>query len=257
MGSQRLNRVANETPPPSPPRSGAGQGRIRIFLIDDHVILREGLRALLQLEPQFEVVGEALSVPEAMRVVETSRPDLVITDIALPGDSGLSIIPLLKERLPNAVVIVLTAHCTDEYVHAALKVGASGYILKDATREELLEGIRSALDGRQYLSAAVTRHVISGYLDKREPSRPKVPVTLREREVLKLIALGHSTKHIAMRLNLSVKTVEKHRSNLMRKLDLQNSAAVTLYAVRQKLVPIDLVGAAPELVGPRPKPVTA
>jgi DNA-binding NarL/FixJ family response regulator len=218
-------------------------GSVRVLLIEDHVILREGLRALLDLEPDLEVVGEAESVVQGRAVADATRPGLVITDIALPGESGLSIIPSLKDELPGVRVLVLTAHCTDEYVRAALEMGADGYILKDASRSELLEGIRAVLDGRQYFSAAVTHHVVSGYLGRREAKpRQEVPVTAREKEVLKLIALAYSTKRIALRLKLSVKTVEKHRSNLMRKLELQNTAAVTLYAVRHKLVPIDVIG---------------
>lgn len=217
--------------------------RARVLLIEDHVILREGLRALLHLEPDLEVIGGADTVARGKVIAEAEKPDLVITDIALPGESGLAIIAALKSSQPGIRVIVLTAHCTDEYVRAALESGADGYILKDASRSELLEGIRAVLEGRQYFSAAVTSHVVYGYLGRREAKpRQEVPVTAREKEVLRLIALAYSTKRIATRLKLSVKTVEKHRSNLMRKLDLQNTAAVTLYAVRHKLVPVDVIG---------------
>ena len=220
-----------------------GIAKVRVMLIEDHAILREGLRALLELEPHLSVVGEAASVAQAKTVAAAVRPEVVLTDIAFPGESGLSIIPWLKNTAPTTRVLILTAHCTDEYVRAALEVGADGYILKDASRAELLEGLRTVLAGRQYLSAAVTSHVISGYLHKREVTPlQQGPITAREREVLRLIALAHPTKAIATRLRLSTKTVEKHRSNLMRKLNLPNMAAVTLYAVRHKLVPIDVIG---------------
>jgi DNA-binding NarL/FixJ family response regulator len=218
--------------------------RVRIFLIEDHAILREGLRALLELEPDLQVVGEAESVSKARPLLETARPDLVITDIAFPGEIGLSAIPLFKQVLPAVRVLVLTAHCTDEYVRAALEMGADGYILKDASRLELLAGIRASLNGRQYFSSAVTNRVVAGFLGKEGGMREELPITQREKEVLKLIAMAYSTKRIAMRLNVSVKTVEKHRSNLMRKLDVQNTAAVTMYAVRHNLVPVEVIGQA-------------
>ena len=154
------------------------------MLIEDHAILREGLRALLELEPHLVVVGEAASVAQAKSVAASVRPDVVLTDIAFPGESGLSIIPWLKNTAPTTRVLILTAHCTDEYVRAALEVGADGYILKDASRAELLEGLRTVLAGRQYLSAAVTSHVISGYLHKREVTPlQQGPITSRERGV--------------------------------------------------------------------------
>ena len=217
--------------------------KTRIVLIDDHVILREGLRALLELERDLEVVGEADTAANGLSVAKAVRPDLVVTDIALAGGSALGMLPQLKEAHPSICLVVLTAHCTDEYVRAALKAGAAGYILKDASRRELLEGIRAVLAGGQYLSSPVTNRVISGYLNKSDtPRNTEVPITLREKEVMKMIALAYSTKHIASHLQLSVKTIEKHRSNLMRKLALQNTAAVTLYAVRHKLIPVDGIG---------------
>lgn len=218
--------------------------RIRVLLVEDHAILREGLRALLALEPDFEIVGEASSANTARSLAEAKRPDVVIMDIALPGESGLQLLPSLKQRLPETRVLVLTAHWTDEYVRTALEAGADGYILKDASRSELIAGIRAVLDGRRYFSSAVTNRMVAGYLGGASTPRrpPGVAVTAREQEVLKLIALANSTKAIAGKLNLSVKTVEKHRSNLMRKLGLQNMAAVTLYAVKHKLIPVDVIG---------------
>jgi DNA-binding NarL/FixJ family response regulator len=208
---------------------------------------------LLSLEHDFEVVGEAASAAEGVVVVARHSPDIVITDLALPGTTALTIIPELKEADPNLRVLVLSAHCTDEYVRAALESGADGYVLKDASRAELVEGIRTVLRGRQFFSKAVTSTVISGYLGR--DGKPNLgdegKLTSREREVLKLIAMANSTKQIAGLLDLSVKTVEKHRSNLMRKLELHNTAAVTLYAIRNKMVPIDTLSddEGPELAG--------
>lgn len=200
------------------------------------------MRALLDLEHDLKVVGEADSVAQARERFEAVQPHLVITDIALPDGPGLAIIPTLKDLRPDVGILVLSAHCTDEYVRAALEFGADGYVLKDASRAELLDGIRAVIDGRQYFSTAVTNRVVAGFLGKRkQPAKPTVAPTEREKDVLKLIAMSYSTKRIAIRLKLSVKTVEKHRSNLMRKLGLQNTAAVTMYAVRHNLVPVDVV----------------
>lgn len=213
----------------------------RIVLVEDHIILREGLRSLLNMEPDFEVVGEAESCDKALEVVADVNPDMVLTDIGLPGRSGLTLIPELKQIDSSIRVLVLTAHCTDEYVRAALESGADGYVLKDASRAELMSGIRTVMEGQQYLSTPVTNKVVSGFLGNTDgsgkPANSKV--TPREAEVLTLIASAYSTKEIARKLELSVKTVEKHRSNLMRKLGLRSSAAVTLYAVRNNYLSVD------------------
>lgn len=212
----------------------AEAARSRVVLIEDHVILREGLRALLELEPDLVVVGEAGNGCDGVRVVRRVRPQLVITDIALPGASGLRTISELRALDPDLRVLVLTGHSTDEYIRAALQAGATGYILKDATRSDLIRGIRAVLAGQQYLCAQVSARVVAGYLNGRGERRPGDPyrITDREREVLRLIALGDSNKRIALVLNRSVKTIEKHRANLMRKLALHNTAAVTLFAVK-------------------------
>jgi DNA-binding NarL/FixJ family response regulator len=220
--------------------------KTRIVLIEDHAILRDGLCALLSLEGDFSVVGEADSARTALDLVVRKQPDLILTDLALPDRSALTLISDFKALDSGPSVVILTAHFSEEYVRAAVDAGADGYILKDASRGELIEGIRTVLKGRQYFSKAVTSRVLSGMLVSGMQQRggESSELTNREREVLKLIALAHSNKEIAARLELSVKTVEKHRSNLMQKLNLHNTAAVTLYAIRNRMVPIDLVGGA-------------
>jgi DNA-binding NarL/FixJ family response regulator len=218
----------------------------QIILIEDHAILRDGLCALLSLESDFSIVGEAATVSAGCAIVERLRPDLVLTDLALPDGSGLEIIQHVKRLDPCPRIIVLTAHFSEEYVRAVIDVGADGYILKDASRGELIEGIRTVLGGTQYFSQAVASKVLSGYLGLSpvDGKSESDVLTTREKEVLKMIALAYSNKEIATALTLSVKTVEKHRSNLMQKLKLHNTAAVTLYAIRNKMVPIDVVGGA-------------
>lgn len=215
---------------------------IRIVLVEDHVILRDGLRSLLDMEDELSVVGEAESCDKGLEVIKTVKPDLVLTDIGLQGRSGLTLIPEIKQLDDSIRVLVLTAHCTDEYVRAALESGADGYVLKDSSRLELIAGIRTVMDGQQYLSTEVTNRVVSGFLGNSTEGEEhgESKITPRESEVLTLIASAYSTKEIANRLSLSVKTVEKHRSNLMRKLGLRSAAAVTLYAVRNNYLSADL-----------------
>jgi DNA-binding NarL/FixJ family response regulator len=212
---------------------------VRIVLIEDHAILREGLRALIELEPDLRVVGEATCTADGLAAVKAVEPALVITDLALPGTSGLRGIEELRAMSPTLRVLVLTAHCTDEYIRAALNAGADGYVLKDASRSELMQAIRAAINGQKYFSEPVSARLVSGYLQRNDGSAGAAypRITEREREVLTRIALGESNKRVAMALRLSIKTVEKHRANLMRKLELHNTAAVTLFAVRHGLLP--------------------
>ena len=211
----------------------------RIVLIEDHAILRDGLRALLELEPEMQVVGEAGSAAEGARVARNCNPTLIITDLAMPGGLGLRSLDELRAACPGVHILVLTAYCTDEYIHAALNAGADGYILKDASRVELLHAIRSVLAGQKYFSEPVSARLVSSYLRRNEPLIPGFPrITERERQVLTRVALGETNKRVALALRLSIKTVEKHRANLMRKLDLHNTAAVTLFAVRNGMLPV-------------------
>ena len=211
----------------------------RLLVVENHAILRDGLRALLELESDLEVVGTVGDASAAVLAVRHLQPELVLTDIALPGRSGIELIRELSALAPDLRIVVLTGHTSEEYIRAALDAGADGYVLKDSGRPELLHAIRSAAAGRQYLCAAVATKVVSGFVSRyqaKQAVRPEEHVTGREREVLTRIALGQSNKTIARELGLSVKTVEKHRANLMRKLTLHNAAAVTLFALRQGFI---------------------
>lgn len=218
---------------------GTDGSRHRLVLVEDHAILREGLRALLELESDLKIVAEATNGLDALTTVESARPSLVITDIALPGRSGIELIGCLRLQCPDSKVLVLTAHNSEEYIRAALNAGAHGYVLKDASRCELLQAIRAVLGGQTYLCASVTAKVVTGYLRPKAEGVPPPTVELvteREREVLIRVAQGRSNKLIARELVLSVKTVEKHRANLMRKLTLHNTAAVTRFAIRNGML---------------------
>lgn len=211
----------------------------RILLVEDHTILRAGLRALLSQEEDFEIVGEADNGRDAMHAVGSLMPHVVLMDISMPGISGIEAIRDIKRRYPDTNILVLTIYKTDEYIHESLKAGANGYILKDASPDELRIAIRSVLGGKVYLSPDISSQVINGYLGTGRTSGLSSPwdtLTHREREVLKLVAESKNNKYIADYLCLSVKTVEKHRSNLMKKLDLHNASALTAYAIEKGLI---------------------
>ena len=213
--------------------------KVRIVLAEDHTILREGLRALLSSDSIFEIVGEAEDGREAVRCVERLSPDLLLMDLSMPRMSGMEAISEIKKRHPETRIIALTVHKTEEYLLTTLKAGADGYVLKDATHDELVLAIKHVMTGKSYLSPSVSEKVIEGYLEGREGVESVSAwktLSQREREVLKLIAEGYKNKEIAKDLCISLKTVEKHRANLMKKLDLHNAAALTVYAMEKGLV---------------------
>jgi DNA-binding NarL/FixJ family response regulator len=213
--------------------------KIRIVLVEDHTILREGLRALLSADPKFEIIGEADDGRQAIRRVDNLAPDLVVMDLSMPRMTGMDAIREIKRRHPATKIIALTVHKAEEYLRTTLKAGADGYVLKDATHVELLLAIQNVLAGKTYLSPSVSDTVIEGYLGGKEDQIPSPRLGVlspREREVLKLIAEGYKNKEIAGDLFISLKTVEKHRANLMKKLDLHNAAALTAFAIEQGLI---------------------
>jgi two-component system, NarL family, response regulator NreC len=215
-----------------------------IVIVDDHGIMRDGLCALLADESDLKVIGTAANGREAIRAAEQFKPDLMIMDVSMPLTDGPEAISHIKRRMPDMRILVLTFHTDDHHIHAALRSGADGYVLKDDTRLELLTAVRAVLAGKSFLSPAICNRVVNGYLGGGLPSNnPEGGVaqgadslTNREREVIKLIAEGYRTRQIAQFLSLSHKTIEKHRSNLMRKLQLRNTAAVTSYAISNGFV---------------------
>ena len=214
----------------------------RIMIVEDHTLLRAGLRALLQQDADTEIVGESDNGRDAIRLVGKLRPHLVIMDLSMPGMNGIEATRSIKRHYPETRVLVLTLHKNEEYIHESLGAGANGYILKDATHDELRVAVRSIMNGKTYLSPDISGKVINGYLGTGGrascASTPWDTLTEREREVMKLVAEGHPNKYVAEYLSLSVKTVEKHRSNLMKKLDLHNSSTLTAYAIDKGLVQI-------------------
>lgn len=184
-------------------------------------------------------MGEAEDGRQAIRCVEKLMPDFVLMDLSMPRMNGFEAIREIKKRSPGTKILALTVHKTEEYIHATLRAGADGYVLKDATQAELTMAIESVLAGKPYLSPGVSERVIEGYLEGKKTSEPSSSwdsVTQREREVLKLIGEGYKNKEIADELCISVKTVEKHRANLMEKLDLHSASALTAFAIEKGLV---------------------
>ena len=213
--------------------------RYRIVIAEDHRILREGLRFLLSSNPDFEIVGEAEDGRGAIRCVNELRPDLVLMDLSMPKMNGLDAIAEVKNQCPDTKVLVLTVHKAEEYVFESLKAGADGYLLKDATHTELMLAVGNVLDGKPYLSPGISGNLVAGYLKGRKPYKSDLSLeilTRRERQVLKLIGERHKNKEIADYLCVSVKTVEKHRANLMKKLDLHSASALTAYAIEKGLI---------------------
>ncbi len=211
----------------------------RIVIAEDHTILREGLRMLLASNPALEVVAEAEDGLEAVRYADALRPNLVLLDLSMPRMSGMAAVQEIKRQCPDTKILVLTVHRTEEYILAALKAGADGYVLKDATHGELMHAIDCVLSGKSYLSPDISEKVIEGYLEGRRVLKTLAPsesLTQREQEILKMIAEGYRNRDVADYLCISVKTVEKHRSNLMRKLDLHSVSALTAFAIEKGLI---------------------
>jgi len=220
----------------------------RVLLAEDHTLVRAGIRALLQNLTGIQVVAEASDGREALRLIKTYQPDVVLMDIAMAGLNGLEATARVTKEFPTVRVIILSMHSTEEYVAQALRAGAAGYLLKDAAAAELELAVTAVARGETYLSPAVSKHVIADYLRRAgggetsggegAPSTSAL-LTPRQREILQLIAEGRSTKEIAAILHLSVKTVETHRTQLMARLDVHDIAGLVRYAIRIGLVAVD------------------
>jgi len=214
--------------------------KIRVLLADDHTILRDGIRALIDGQEDMVVVGEAEDGQATVKLVTGLQPDVVVMDIAMPLLNGLEATRQIKRDHPQIRVLILTMHENEEYIRQVLAAGALGYVLKDAAARDLLGAIRAVYKGEAVLSPAITRLVIEDYLrwGEIQPANASDGLTSREREVLQLIAEGYTNKEIAEILNLSVKTVQSHRTNLMNKLDLHDRGELIKYAIQKKIIDI-------------------
>lgn len=213
--------------------------KTKVVIVEDHKLFREGLKSLLFDKEGLEVVGEAGDGIEAIRTVKRCRPDLILLDLSMPKMNGISVMKEIKGQFPEIKIMALTIHESDQYVLEAFDAGADGYCLKDAGRNELMVAVDSVLQGKRYISPSISDNVLEGYLTGRKKLKSKTSwdtITQREREVLKLLGEGYQNKEISDMLHISVKTVEKHRANIMNKLDLHNAATLTAYAIEHGLV---------------------
>lgn len=214
---------------------------IRVVLADDHRLLREGLRAVLQSLDGIEVVGEAADGREALALVKTQQPDILLTDIGMKGMNGLEAAARVAKEYPHVRVIILSMHDHEEYVWQALQAGVAGYLLKDSGTAEVELAILAVARGESYLTPAVSKHVIDDYIRRVGGDCRSIDLlTPRHREVLQLIAEGNTTKEIARILHLGVKTVETHRSQLMERLNIHDVAGLVRYAVRHRVIDLQV-----------------
>jgi DNA-binding NarL/FixJ family response regulator len=206
-----------------------------VLLADDHVVVREGLKRLIDEQPDILVVGEAGDGAATIQKVQELKPDVIVMDISMPGMNGLVATKKLKELHPDIVIVTLTRHADDAYLQELLRAGASGYVLKQSAPSELIQAIRAAAAGGQYLDSTLTARVTAGFIGRegRRVTQPGAAPSERESEVLRLIAFGYSNKEIANQLALSVKTVEAHKANAMRKLSLSGRIDIVNYAILQ------------------------
>jgi DNA-binding NarL/FixJ family response regulator len=213
--------------------------RTTIVLADDHVVVRQGLRALLEAEPDFAIVAEAADGLEVADLVERLKADVLVLDLMLPGLNGLEVTRQVQQRWPQTRIVILSMYANEAYVLEALRNGAAAYVLKEASAADLVRAIREVMAGRRYLSPPLSESAIELYVQKAKaaPRDAYEALTTREREVLQLAAEGQSNPEIADRLGISARTVETHRANLMHKLDLRSQTDLVRYALRRGILP--------------------
>jgi DNA-binding NarL/FixJ family response regulator len=217
--------------------------KIKILFADDHAIVRDGLRSLFKSDPGFIIVGEASDGAEAVKLVEENRPDVAVLDISMPNVNGIEATNIIKERFPDTKVLILTIHENEEYIHELLLAGADGYVLKNAEKKEIFDGVRAVAGGSTFFSSNVSKALLDRLV---RSTRNRVPfqisneekLTARETEVLRMIAEGLTSKQIAERLHLSVTTVNSHRTNIMKKLNVHEIVGLVKYAIQKSLIDI-------------------
>jgi DNA-binding NarL/FixJ family response regulator len=212
---------------------------IKVFLVDDHQVLLEGMVKLIQNHPSMDIVGTARDGREAVKQIQVLHPDVVLMDISMPKINGLESTRLISEVSPKTKILILSMHENEEFLRRALKAGASGYLLKDATADELFLAVEEVHQGNSYLSPSVSRKLITEYLGTAEKKPGEInehPLTGREREVLQLLAEGHSNQAISVRLHLSPATIATHRKNIMKKLQIHRISDLVRYAIRNGII---------------------
>jgi DNA-binding NarL/FixJ family response regulator len=217
--------------------------KIKVFIADDHAVMREGLRQILTNEPDLEVVGEAADGHQVLEMVRSTKPRVVILDIAMPGVNGLEAVGLIKKSHPETEVVMLSMHSKESMIHRALDAGALGYVLKASPVSDVISAVRAAHNGEYFLSSQIKAEVVSAYLRSRQEKPPIKGydlLTEREQQIFRLVAEGGSTKQIAEMLNLSPRTVEKHRTNIMRRMGLKDRLDFVKQAIKIGILDPDL-----------------
>ena len=214
---------------------------LRVVLADDHHVMRQGLRTLLEHDAHCEVIGEAADGPTAVELVARLAPDVLVVDLMMPGMSGLEVIRQARQLAPNTRYVVLSMHADELYVREALRAGATAYVLKEAQASEFVQAVREAAAGRRYLSPAHSERMLDRYIQQQgaDSGDPYDLLSERERAVLRLAALGHTAAEIGAQLALSPRTVETHRTSLLQKLDLRNQTDLVRYALKRGIIPLD------------------
>jgi DNA-binding NarL/FixJ family response regulator len=214
--------------------------RIKVLIADDHTIVRQGMRKLLEIYPELQILGESKDGYETIEMAKKLNPDLIIMDISMPVLNGLEATRQIKKSFPEIKVLILTMHSEKEYIFKVLQSGASGYLLKGSHIDELVMAIRAVDRGESYLSSPISKSIIEDYVGgtSKALEGSSQPLTTREREVLQLIAEGHTSRGIATKLFLSSKTVETHRAHIMQKLNIHNAAGLIRYAIQKGLVEV-------------------
>jgi DNA-binding NarL/FixJ family response regulator len=209
--------------------------RTRVLIVDDHAVVRSGIRALLSAEADFEVVGEASDAREAVFETRALKPDVIVLDVVMPGESGIEVLPKLRHEAPEAKVLVLSMQDDPRYVHEAFAQGASGYVLKEAADAEVVGAVREIAAGGNYVHPVLGARMVAAEAQARAAAAAD-PLSDREREVLRLLALGHTNQEIASKLYISVRTAETHRAHIMQKLNLSTRAELVRHAIAQGLL---------------------
>ncbi|WP_261129839.1 response regulator transcription factor [Bacillus sp. Marseille-Q3570] len=210
---------------------------INVMLVDDHAVLRDGLKNIFEMEDDIQVVGEAVNGSEALEVLKDKKPDVVLLDINLPDKNGVELTAIFKRNYPNIKVLILTMHSMDEYFMAAIREGADGYLLKDAPSVQVVEAIRTVAKGESIIDPSLTKKLL-GYYNQKSESTDKSELTEREKEVLMCLVDGLSNKEIGERLFISDKTVKIHVSKIFKKINVKSRSQAVIYAVQNQLVPL-------------------
>ncbi len=216
---------------------------IKIFLIDDHQIILDGIKALLTDVKDIEVIGEASKSNEAIEKLRTTKPDVIVTDISMPDISGIELTRIITNEFPDSKVLILSMYTNDEFIFNAIKAGAKGYLHKNTTRKEILEAIYTINNGKEYFNEYISEIMLKGYVKKAQEEekfhdKKEVILTNREIEILKHVAEGNSNQEIADKFQISIRTVESHKNHIMQKLELKTTVEMVKYAIRNKIIEI-------------------